>query len=292
MAGLKEIKRRLVSVKNTSQITRAMKLVSAAKLARAQEAVTKSQEYAETLQGLMRTILSQINVEDVEHPLLQKRDHVKKVRLVVVGGSRGLCGAYNTNVNKAVAAYFADSSDVEIETVIVGKKPAEYYRRVKRTYLQSHEALPEDPNLWPLAEITENLKNDYISGEIDEAYLIFTHFKTVMSQQVRTEKILPFAIEESKAEEIPADQGLTIFEPSQEEVFANLIPRLMRVKIQQACLESKASEHASRMTAMDSATKNAGELKDKLQLLHNRLRQSGITGELLDIVGGVEALNN
>jgi len=294
--GLKAIKRRLVSIKNTRQITRAMKLVSAAKLNRAQEAVMRSREYSNTLAEVMRNLLREIDPADVTHPLMQSRPEVKKVAIVVLGGSRGLCGAYNTNINKTVEALLKEfkAKGQRVESILVGRKPSEYYRRMKHEYVIAHENLLEDPNQWPLKEISELVQNDFISGKVDEVYMIYTEFKSVMSQKVKVERILPFALAESEnvateSKEVVA--GVTIFEPSKKDVFSAIIPRLMRMKIQQAALETKASEHASRMTAMDSATKNAGELNEKLQLLHNRLRQSRITSELLDIVGGAEAVS-
>jgi len=291
--GLKAIKRRLVSIKNTRQITRAMKLVSAAKLNRAQEAVARSREYSKALSDVMSTLLNEIGTTEVSHPLMKARETVKNIRLVVVGGSRGLCGAYNTNVNKAVEAFLREhkNANVTIDGVLVGRKPSEYFRRMKYSYSKSYEKLPDDPNAWPISEISQSLETDYIDQKVDEVHLIFTEFRSIMSQRIKTERLLPFRIDDTEAPKENSAGGLTIFEPNSDQVFARIIPRLMRMKIQQACLEAKASEHASRMTAMDAATKNAGELREKLQLLHNRLRQSRITSELLDIVGGAEALN-
>lgn len=293
MAGLKTIKRRLVSIKNTRQITRAMKLVSAAKLNRAQEAVARSREYSAALSGIMTSLLAEISTGETSHPLMQAREQVKKVLLLVVGGSRGLCGAYNTNVNKAIEAFYREKkgAGVEIGSVLVGRKPSEYFRRTQRSYSNSYEKLAEDPNQWPIQEIAQNIEAAFVKGEVDEVHIVFTEFRSVMSQRVKVERLLPFSIEDTKIDPSATAGGLTIFEPSRDQVFARIIPRLMRMKIQQASLESKASEHASRMTAMDSATKNAGELREKLQLQHNRLRQSRITSELLDIVGGAEAVN-
>lgn len=294
--GLKAIKRRRNSVSNTRQITRAMKLVSAAKLNRAQEAVTRSREYSNSLAEVMRKLLKEIDPSEINHPLMQSRTEVKKVQILVIGGSRGLCGAYNTNINKAVEAAIRErkAKGLELDSILVGKKPAEYYRRVKHEYSVSYEELPENPNLWPIQEISQRVQNDFISGKVDEVILIYTEFKSVMSQRVKVERLLPFGIDESNtasAEVSEEVSSLTIFEPSKREVFSAIIPRLMRMKVQQAALEAKASEHASRMTAMDAATKNAVELSEKLKLLFNRLRQSRITSELLDIVGGAEAVS-
>ncbi len=310
MAGLKIIKRRLVSIKNTMQITRAMKLVSAAKLNRAQEAVARSREYSVALNIVMKSLLKEIDTIDITHPLMKPREQVKNVCLLIVGGGRGLCGAYNSNVNKAVEAFRKEhkSEGLNIDAVIIGKKAAEYFRRMKYKYSSSHEKISEDPNAWPLLEIAQGLEADFLNEKVDEVYIVYTHFKSIMSQRTITEKLLPFSFSAEKSTEKNIEKitektttnstdnslateagGLTIFEPSREQVFSRIIPRLMRMKIQQAALESKASEHASRMTSMDAATKNAGELKEKLQLKHNRLRQSRITSELLDILGGAQA---
>lgn len=294
--GLKAIKRRRNSVQNTRQITRAMKLVSAAKLNRAQEAVTRSREYSNSLAEIVRKLLKEIDPTEINHPLMKSPDEVRKVQILVIGGSRGLCGAYNTNVNKAIEATIRErkAKGQELYSVIVGKKPAEYYRRVKHEYSVSYEQLAEDPNLWPIQEISQRVQNDFISEKVDEVIIIYTEFKSVMTQRVKVEKLLPFGIEDSSknsGEDSEQITGSTIFEPSKKEVFSAIIPRLMRMKIQQAALEAKASEHASRMTAMDTASKNAGELSERLKLLFNRLRQSRITSELLDIVGGAEAVS-
>ncbi|MDZ4785263.1 MAG: ATP synthase F1 subunit gamma [bacterium] len=295
MAGLKTIKRRLVSIKNTRQITRAMKLVSAAKLNRAQEAVARSREYSNALNKVISAILAEMGAGDISHPLMTPREEVKNIKLLVIGGSRGLCGAFNTNINKAVEGFLKErkGGNYSIDAVLVGRKPAEYFRRMNYKFSKSYEKLPENPNLWPLQEIAQDLEIDYISGRVDEVYLVYTNFKSVMTQKVKVEKLLPFQLDAAdlKVANEAEGSGLTIYEPSSEKVFARLIPRLMRMKIQQAALEEKAGEHASRMTAMDSATKNAGELREKLQLAHNRLRQSNITSQLLDVVGGAEALN-
>ena len=296
MAGLKEIKRRIKSVKNTRKITYAMKLVSAAKLKKAQDAVTASRAYTDTLFKLTAELSREQAGSEFTHPLMEKREQVKNVRFLVVGGSRGLCGGYNTNVNKKVEQGIKEvletNPDANISTVIVGKKPAEYARRIKREYLASYEDLPEDPNTWPIDDICKEIELAYTREEIDEVYLVFTKFRSALSQTAMCEKLIPLEGEAAAVEtsEESAEPGITLFEPSAEEVFSAVVPRIVRSKVRQASLDAKASEHGSRMTAMDSATTNAGELISKLTLLHNRLRQSGITSELLDIIGGAEAL--
>lgn len=291
MAGLKQIGTRLKSVTNTRQITRAMKLVSAAKMRRAQDAVVNSRAYAAGVKLLLNEVISTARQLEIAHPLMQVAPEVKRILLLVIGGNRGLCGGFNSGLNKAVEAFIKEKQkeipDVAIDSILLGRKPAEHYRRMKRECSSSYETLSEDPNKWPVEEICKKLEEDFIAGKFDEVHLIFTEFKSAMTQRPKVTKILPFALESS--EEVESN-GLTLFEPSASEVFMAVIPRILRVRILQAGLDSKASEHASRMAAMDSATKNAGELIDNLRLTYNRLRQTGITMELLDIVGGAEAL--
>lgn len=294
MAGLKEIDRRRKSIRNTKKITYAMKLVSAAKLRKAQEAVTRSREYTDALNGLLADIIAESGSTDFAHPLMQPHAEVKTIGLLVVGGGRGLCGGYNTNLNKRVEAFFKEktSGGVSFNTHILGKKPAEHFRRVRRGYAASYEKLPEDASLWPVEEICRGLEQEYMNGSIDELYVIFTKFKSALSMTPMVEKLLPMdpsSLSLGSAGD-SSERGSAIFEPNIAEVFTALIPRIMRSKVRQACLDAKASEQGSRMTAMESATKNASELIYNLDLTYNKLRQSRITAELLDIIGGAEAL--
>lgn len=297
MAGLKEIKRRLKSVRNTRKITYAMKLVSAAKLRKAQDAVTHTRGYTDALIGLMLDLVNEQQAGESLHPLFEPHETVRRVRLLVVGGSRGLCGGYNANLNRMIDGVIAEQKRlnpaIELDYVVIGKKPAEYFRRIKRGYLQSYEGLPEDPYLWPIDEFATELERAYLEDRIDEAYVVYTRFRSALSVAPAVEKVLPFSesvLPSEGATRAVMGQGVTLFEPSLPEVLAALLPRILRGRILQAALDAKASEHGSRMTAMDSATKNAGELMQRLQLLGNKLRQSGITAELLDIIGGANAV--
>ena len=289
MAGLKEIRRRLHSVRNTKKITYAMKLVSAAKLRKAQEAVTSSRSYTEAINALLAEVLAENETGQYSHPLLERRSEIKRIGVLVVGGGRGLCGGYNTNINKRVEALAREKANTPLDWFILGKKPAEYFRRVSRKYVMSQEQLSEDANRWPIEEVAFELENRFLRGELDEVYMIYTRFRSAISTSVMCERIVP--LEAEVAGNRPGAAGLTLFEPNALAVFQALMPRILRAKIRQAALDAKASEHGSRMTAMDSATKNAGELIDKLQLTHNKLRQGGITSELLDIIGGAEAIS-
>lgn len=296
MAGLKQINNRLKSVLNTRKITYAMKLVSAAKLQKAQVSVVRSRDYTKALQQIVGSLSAELAGTDLSHPLMTKHAEVKNIRLLVIGGSRGLCGGYNSNVNRKVEATIAEIKreypNAAVDAVLIGRKPAEYFRRVKRSYSKSYESLAEEPSKWPLEEICQALESDFIRGEVDQVRFIFTQFRSALSQTVISEQLLPIDANVSGQSAAANDAtGVTLFEPSAESVFEAIIPRLIRSKVYQGALDAKASEHGSRMAAMDSATKNAGEIAHDLKLLRNKVRQSSITADLLDIIGGAEALN-
>lgn len=293
MAGLKEIRRRLKSVKNTKKITSAMKLVAAAKLRKTQEAVVRSRAYTDALKG----VLSQLQGgSEFSHPLLEARETVKRVRVLVLGASRGLCGGFNTNVNRRVDALHkeiaAKHPGCEIDTVILGKKPAEHYRRIGPTLPDAQENLSDDPTNWPTQQVCQDQEIAFLKGEIDELYVVYTRFRSAISMIATSERLLPLDKEvlASANATSGAAVGVTLFEPNPQRVFDAVVPRIVRAIVRQASFDTKASEHASRMTAMDNATKNASELIHALTLKFNKLRQTGITSQLLDIVGGAEAL--
>ena len=292
MAGLKEILGRIKSVKNTKKITYAMKLVSATKMKGAQDSVTKSRSYSNAIRQLLNDVMEG---SDFDHPLLQARDEVKKIRLIVIGANRGLCGSYNSNINKAIKKFFDSNKNVQVETVLIGKKVVEYCKRSKISMTETHSDLPETPSDWPLDEIAKKAELDFLNKQVDEVYFIYTKFKSALSMSVQTEKLLPID-KDSLLEQIKSDkqeattQKQTLFEPSAKKVFSELLPRILRVLVLQASLDAKASEYGSRMTAMDTATKNAGELIEALTLKFNKLRQASITSEILDIVGGANAV--
>jgi F-type H+-transporting ATPase subunit gamma len=294
MAGLKEIRRRLKSVNNTKKITSAMKLVSAAKLRKTQEAVVRSRAYTESLKGVLAQLQGG---NEFSHPLLEPRPTVKRVRVLVLGVSRGLCGGFNTNINRRVESLYRELSTkhpgCEISSVLLGKKPAEYFRRIGRQYLEAIENIADDPNSWPIQELCQKLEIDFIKGEFDELHVVYTRFRSAISQTAVAERLLPLdreVVAGSVGDSAGAASGITLFEPNPQRVFDAVVPRIVRATVRQAAFDTKASEHASRMTAMDNATKNAKELIHSLTLKRNKLRQSGITSQLLDIVGGAEAL--
>jgi F-type H+-transporting ATPase subunit gamma len=301
MAGLKEIRRRLKSVNNTKKITSAMKLVSAAKLRKTQDAVVRSRAYTDSLKG----VLAQLQGSgEYSHPLLEPKATVKHIRVVVLGASRGLCGAFNTNINRKVESLYQELQarypGCEISAVLLGKKPAEYFRRIGRVYHEAIENLADDPNAWPIQDVCQKVEIDFIKDKIDELHIVYTRFRSAISQTAVSERLLPLSRDaiggstntaggQNDSAQMIAS-GTTLFEPNPQRVFDAVVPRIVRASVRQAAFDTKASEHASRMTAMDNATKNAKELIHSLTLTRNKLRQSGITSQLLDIVGGAEAL--
>ena len=299
MAGLKEIKRRIKSVQNTSKITYAMKLVSAAKLKKVQDAVTESRAYTAELRALLSRLVLAVSSGTYSSPLIESREKIKNIALVVVGGQRGLCGGYNTNLNKRFEAEIksiaSEHPEAAVSFYIIGKKPAEYLRKTGRSYLKSYEDLSENTASWPLDEICFELEQDFLSGKFDEVRLCFTRFKSAMTVTPICEKLFPLSVDLSVSAganlaSVVEDAKPTKFEPDVSTVISAVLPRVARTQLRQACLDAKASETGSRMTAMDAATRNAKELGKKLQRTYNRVRQQGITSQLLDIIGGAEAV--
>lgn len=308
MASLKDIKRRIKSVQNTKKITYAMKLVSAAKLRKAQDAVQQARQYTDALNRLVSQVVSVADSSLLSHPLMEDRADgdsslVKKIRLVVVGAGRGLCGAFNANVNKlidrSIRELRSQYPSAELDTYVIGKKPREHVVRKSIPFVTIKEDLPEDALSWPIESIARDLEDAFISGEVDRVFILYMRFKSAMSQTPSLEQLLPLQALATEAgvgangneEADITSSSLVLFEPSSVEVFKALVPRILRTRVQQAGLDTKASEHGSRMVAMDAATKNAGELGRTLTLKANKMRQGAITSELLDILGGAEALN-
>lgn len=293
MAGLKEIKRRLKSVKNTKKITYAMKLVAAAKLQKVQEKVFALQRYQETLAQIFTQTLQSLEEREVELKLLEKRDEIKNIRLIIIGGSRGLCGGFNTNLNKKIKEVLStlkeQYQDANIETELLGKKVYEFFKREKIEPSVVYENLGENISLWPVDEILESAKNDFLTKKIDKVYILYTKFRSALSVVPTLDELLPID-KESVTSKLKFNPALIVFEPAKEKLLEDLLPKFLRIKFMQTALDSNASENGSRMTAMDSATSNANDLMAKLQLNYNKLRQSAITSELLDIIGGAEAL--
>lgn len=264
-----------------------MKLVSAAKLRRAQEGAVNGRDFCARLDGIMSDLVGDLPA-DFAHPLLECRENIKKRRVIVISGERGLCGAFNTNVTKAVVRDLRGSSTAH-DFIALGRRAVLSAKKNNWELVNQFEGLPEDASTWPLADVVREFVADFEKGEVDEVVIYFTYFKSPMTQVVTREVLLPFAGVGSSAGEAKAPADPVEYDPKAQVIISELIPVLISTRFKQAGLESKASEHAARMTAMDSATSNAEDLIDKLTLFYNRARQSTITTELIDIVGGAEA---
>ncbi len=293
MATLRDIRRRITSVKSTQQITRAMKLVAAAKLRRAQERILEARPYSYKL-GEVVSSLALRSPREV-HPLLLTHEETQEARgprklLVVVSGDRGLCGAFNSNIIRRSVEWLRrqeDDPEVGLLLIVVGRKIRDFYRRRGHYSVRSEYAnLFNQLAYSHAAQIGQDIIRAYIEGAADEVQLIYNEFKSVVSQRVVVEQLLP--IQPPTPEEAPA--GEFLFEPSAEAVLESLLPKHVEVQIYRALLESLAAEYGARMTAMENATRNAAEMIDLLTLQFNKARQERITKELLEIVGGAEAL--
>ena len=285
MATLKAIRKRISSIRNTQQITKAMKMVAAAKLRRAQEAAIAARPYAEKMVELLKNVAARVSPE--AHPLLKVREE-KKIHLVVFTSDRGLCGGYNANLIRAAEAFIRrQGSDKEIQLTLVGRKGADHFRRRRATIADRHlNVLAVAPNELA-AEIAERIIDRFVKGEADAVYILYSHFRSALSQVPTLEKLLPVTL---PATEHPEQLTEYLYEPDIEALLSRLLPDVAEVAILRALLEATASEHGARMTAMDSATSNASKMMGSLTLQMNRARQASITRELMEIVGTAEAL--
>lgn len=288
MANLKEIRNRIASVSSTMQITSAMKMVSAAKLKKAQDAILAMRPYSEKLSELLGRLSASLG-EDVDNYYAEKRT-VNRVLLVVVSSNRGLCGAFNSNVIKAARIAIAAAKPFsEIAVIGIGRKAKDALKN-NVTLVADHSYLFDDLNYENATAIVEPIIDSFLAKEYDEVRLIYNSFKNAATQVVKDEMLLPLV------QEISAQQGSAsedyIYEPAAEEMVNQLIPKALKVQFFKAIRDSFASEHGARMTAMHKATDNAKELRDQLKLTYNKARQAAITNEILEIVGGAEALND
>lgn len=286
MATLKAIRKRITSVRNTQQITKAMKMVSAAKLRRAQDAAIAARPYAEKMTELLQNVAARVSGE--AHPLLRVREE-KRVLLVLFTSDRGLCGGYNANLIRAAEAFMRNNTGKEIVLSLVGRKGADYFRRRRAAIADRYTGFLASPADEMAAQIGEKLIARFSDGEADAVYILYSRFRSALSQVPTLEKILPVALDE-KAESSAGPATEYLYEPGVEQLLASLLPRLTDVAIQRALLEAIASEHGARMTAMDSATSNASKMIGTLTLQMNRARQASITRELMEIIGTAEAL--
>ncbi|HBW37789.1 ATP synthase F1 subunit gamma [Desulfosporosinus sp. BICA1-9] len=280
MAGTQDIRRRIRSVRNMQQITKAMKMVSAAKLRKAQLKLNAARPYARQLQGVLER-LAQAPV-DVLHPLLKKRP-VQKVVYVLITSDGGLCGGYNANLIRKTSGLISESQQ-PVKLVTVGRKGRDFFRRGKIEFLAEYTKLGDNPSYNQAKEIAQEVVRLYEQGEADEVYILYTEFVSAMTQRPSQIKILPIEQPEGK-------QGKQyIFEPSAEDILNSLLPKYIETQIFRTILEGKASEQGARMTAMSSATDNAKTMIDKLSLAMNRARQAAITTEISEIVSGAASL--
>ncbi len=291
MASLIDIRRRIRSVKNTQQITKAMKMVSAAKLRRAQERALASRPYAKTLGETLASVAARVPAAEdgsPAHPLLASREE-KNVVVVVVSGDKGLAGAFNTNVNRAVAAFLREAKERGVETVslvTLGKKGGDFWKRRNVAIVEARPGFFAKFSAGTASEIAQALAKRFVAGEIDAVYVVYNEFKNVISQVVRTQKLLPLAVEAKEGAAGPD----YLFEPAPDVILKTLLPRYLDFAMYRVLLESNAAFYAAQMTAMDAASKNAGEMIDSLTLTYNRARQARITKELIEIVSGAQAL--
>ncbi|MCU7616738.1 ATP synthase F1 subunit gamma [Chryseobacterium sp. PBS4-4] len=288
MANLKEIRGRISSISSTMQITRAMKMVSAAKLKKAQDAIVMLRPYSEKLQEIIQNVNSSSDPDQVSI-YAQKRE-VKKVLFIAVTSNRGLAGAFNSNIVKELNIQFQNNSQYEIEVLTIGKKAYDAVRR-NRTVFSNESSVFDKLSFDVVSNVTETVMSNFREGKFDEVYVIYNKFVNAATQEVITEKVLPISMVETDTVETQVETDY-IFEPNRNEILDNLIPKSIKTQVFKAVLDSVASEHGARMTAMHKATDNAQELKNDLVIFYNKARQAAITNEILEIVSGAEALKN
>ena len=291
MATLSDIKRRITSIQSTQKITSAMKMVSAAKLRRAQEAIEAARPYSER----MRTTLQEVGAAEMgdSHPLFEERETVSTVELVVISSDRGLAGAFNSQITKQAErlAQGWKAEGIETRFTIVGKKASEYFARHRPNQVTSARPIGPSVNYLEAQQIAERLMNDYESGEIDRVVILHNEFISAMTQTPTTVPLLPFVAPADSGEADGDDESAPYeIEPNAKKLLAILIPKAVEVEVFRALLENQAGEHAARMSAMENATKNTEELIERLTLEYNRARQAAITSELVEIIPGAQAL--
>ena len=284
MANLKEIRNRITSVSSTMQITSAMKMVSAAKLKKAQDAITAMRPYAEKLTELLQSLSATLDGDAGGNYTTQRE--VNKVLVVAITSNRGLCGAFNSNVIKQVKSISESYSGKQVDVFAIGKKGNDALIKTNKIVDNKSEVF-DNLTFDNVAQIAQILTDKFTSGEYDKIEIVYNEFKNAATQIVQTQQFLPLAPIKS---DNPVATGDYIFEPSKEEIVLTLIPKSLRTQLYKSIRDSFASEHGARMTAMHKATDNATELRDQLKLTYNKARQAAITNEILEIVGGAEAL--
>jgi F-type H+-transporting ATPase subunit gamma len=277
-----DLRRRIRSVKNTQQITKAMKMVAAAKLRRAQERMVAARPYAAALREVLSSIAARVDVS--KHPLLETREAENKILLLVVTADRGLCGAFNTNVLRAAQNAIKEKGWQEVHLLPIGRKANDFFKRrplpIRRQATQQQALHPDT-----VREISTMIAEEFTGGEFDAIYVLFNEFKSIIAQKVTLQRLLPLEREWSE----PADNIEYLYEPSPERILDELLPKHIEFQLHRVLLESAAAEQGARMAAMEAATKNASDMISALTLNYNRIRQAAITKEIIEIVSGAAA---
>ena len=287
MANLKEIRNRITSVGSTMQITSAMKMVSAAKLKRAQDAITQMRPYANKLTELLVNLSSSLDTS--EGGEFSSDSPQRRILLVAITSNRGLCGGFNANIIKKINLLIKeDYKESQVSILSIGKKSSEYFNNNNFSVVSTHDDVFSDLKYDSISSIANSIMQDYINQKFDKVVLVYNQFKNAATQNVMNEAFLPV----ESIDENESSIGDYIFEPEKKEIIEELIPKSLKTQLYKAVLDSHASEHGARMTAMHKATDNASELKKDLTLSYNKARQAAITAEILEIVGGAEALNS
>jgi len=298
MATLREIRQRIGGIKSTQKITKTMKMVAAAKLRRAQEAVVAARPYARVMRGLVGQLSAAVAV--MEHPLFQERE-IRSAAIIIVTSDRGLCGAFNANIIRNTIHHIEEryselNRSGKVQLFCIGKKGTDFFRKNGYAVTGTYSGILRDLSYINAQKLTEDVTAKFLNGEYDRVEVIYNEFKSIMSHRIITETLLPMNLENLRTASPGGVQKerapYSIYEPSLESILKALLPKHLNFRIWHAMLESNASEHGARMTAMDSATSNAAELIRTLQLSYNKARQASITKELLEIVSGAEALRN
>ncbi len=284
MASLIDLRRRIRSIKNTQQITRAMKMVATARLRRAQDKILAARPYAEELRRVVVNLSSRMG--DRTHPLLVEREE-KKVLVAVVTGDKGLCGSFNSNVIRRAGEVLAEKEDCEL--LLLGRRGYEFYKRRPTPIRKSYTSLFTKVTFEQASEIATDVSGAFTAREYDAVYVVYNQFVSVIQQHLTVERLLPLRSADNRQAEQAAG-GEYVYEPSPSDILSEVVGGYLASQVYRILLDSQAAEHAARMTAMDSATKNAGELIDSLTLTYNRSRQTAITTELIEVVSGAQAL--
>ncbi len=294
MANLRDIRNRITSVNNTQQITKAMKMVAAAKLRKAQERMVKTRPYASKIQDVVGRL---VGSSTDSNPIMRSTDEVKNVLMIIVGSDKGLCGGFNNNlfkeVEKTIESSFQEYRDEDtLSLITLGKKAQAYFKKRKYNVIDTHPGFFDDLQYSKTSDIMSAVTQNFITEEYDEVYIAFNEFKSVIAQNRKIDKVLPIDpnLISVGTDDASKDSNDYIFEPNSEVILERLLPLHLNIQLWKAVLESNASEQGARMSAMDSATENAKDLERDLRLKYNQVRQSAITTEISEIVSGAQAL--